>query len=222
MVALCSKEYFLKYEYLVFDLDGTISDPKNGIVKSLNYSLSAHGFATQDESELCIFIGPPLDSAFKTITKSDDPDLISSLVSKYRERYSDVGFSENVLYDGIPQVLEQLSSIPHIKLGVCTSKRADFAERILELFGLRHFFGFVNGGDVGIEKWQQLSSLLEQGDINKNSVMIGDRYVDITAAQKNNLQSAGVLWGYGSHSELSQLKPSHLFTSPCEIAGLAA
>ncbi len=81
----------------MFDLDGTISDPKEGIVKSLNYALSAHGFATQVEDELCTFIGPPLDSAFKTITKSDDPELISSLVSKYRERYSDVGFSENVV-----------------------------------------------------------------------------------------------------------------------------
>lgn len=211
----------MKYEYLVFDLDGTISNPKDGIVKSLNYALSAHGFETQDENELCAYIGPPLDSAFMTITKSDDPELVSSLICKYRERYSDVGFSENFLYSGIPEVLEQLSSNPDIKLGICTSKRVDFAERILDLFGLRHFFSFVNGGDVGVEKWQQLGSLLEQGAINKKSVMIGDRYVDITAAQKNNLQSAGVLWGFGSHSELSQHEPSHLLTSPCELAGLA-
>ena len=146
----------MKYEYLVFDLDGTISDPKEGIVKSLNYSLSAHGFETQDQGELSRFIGPPLDNTFIAITKSDDAELISSLVSKYRERYSDIGFSENVLYEGIPEALEHLSSIPDIKLGICTSKRVDFAERILDLFGLRHFFFFVNGGDVGIEKWQQL------------------------------------------------------------------
>ena len=128
----------MKYDFLVFDLDGTISDPKDGIVRSLNYALSAHGFASQDEIELSTFIGPPLDSTFKALTKSDNPELILSLVAKYRERYSDVGFSENVLYSGISEVLEQLSSISGLELGICTSKRADFAERILELFGLRH------------------------------------------------------------------------------------
>jgi phosphoglycolate phosphatase len=217
----CRKEYCLNYEYLVFDLDGTISDPKDGIVRSLNYALSAHSFASQDENELSTFIGPPLDNTFKSITKSDNPELISSLVAKYRERYSDVGFSENVLYDGIPEALEKLSSITNIKLGICTSKRADFAERILELFDLRHFFGFVNGGDVGIEKWQQLESLNQQGIISQNSLMIGDRYVDLTAAHRNNMHSAGVLWGYGSLSELKQHEPVYIFSNPNELAALA-
>lgn len=135
----------------------------------------------------------------------------------YSPRDSDVGSSENRLYNGIIEALDILSSIQEIKLGICTSKRVDFAERILEHFSLRHHFSFVNGGDIGIEKWQQLGSLLEQGDINQKTVMIGDRYIDITAAQKNNLGSAGVLWGYGSHSELSQYEPSHIFTSPCEL-----
>jgi phosphoglycolate phosphatase len=206
----------------VFDLDGTISDPKDGIVKSLNYALSAHGFETQDEDELCTFIGPPLDSAFKIITKSNDADLISSLVSKYRERYSDVGFSENVLYNGIPEVLEQLSNVSDITLGVCTSKRVDFAERILEMFDLRHLFSFVNGGDVGIEKWQQLQTLKKQGDISQKSLMIGDRYVDLTAAHKNGLHSAGVLWGYGSFNELKEHEPVHIFSNPNELSALVA
>jgi phosphoglycolate phosphatase len=207
---------------LVFDLDGTISDPKDGIVRSINYALSAHDFATQDEDALSTFIGPPLESTFKVLTKSDEPKLISSLISKYRERYSDVGFSENLLYDDIPEVLEQLSSIPNVKLGICTSKRADFAERILDLFELRHHFSFVNGGEIGTEKWQQLSALLQQGLINQKSVMIGDRYVDITAAQKNSLDSAGVLWGYGSHNELAQLEPLYLFTTPRELVKLTS
>ncbi len=134
----------MKYEYLIFDLDGTISDPKDGITRSLNYALSAHGFEEQYEEALSKFIGPPLDSTFVTITKSDNPELISSLVAKYRERYSDIGFSENVLYQDIPDVLEQLHITPGIKLGICTSKRADFAERILELFNLRHLISFVS------------------------------------------------------------------------------
>jgi len=212
----------LKYEYLVFDLDGTISDPKDGIVRSLNYALESHGFEHRSDKELCTFIGPPLDVSLSSLTGSSDPELIKSLVAKYRERYSDIGYSENSLYNGIPEVLHMLSSIKGLKLGICTSKRADFAERILELFSLRQHFFFVNGGDVGIEKWQQLGSLLEQGEINQKSVMIGDRYVDITAAQKNSLYSAGVLWGYGSHTELRQHNPSHIFSSPHELAELAS
>lgn len=212
----------MKYEYLIFDLDGTISNPKDGIVKSINFALEYHGFERRTEKELCTFIGPQIDVALSSLTGTNDMKLISSLIKKYRERYSDVGYSENSLYDGIAEVLKKLSSAQGVKLGICTSKRIDFAKRILELFSIRQHFRFINGGDVGIEKWQQLGSLLEQGQINHNSVMIGDRFVDITAAHKNNLQSAGVLWGFGSHSELSQHKPSHLFSNTCELAGLVA
>lgn len=212
----------MKYEYLVFDLDGTISDPKDGIVRSLNYALESHGFKRRSDKELCTFIGPPLDFAFSSLTGLGDSGLIKSLVAKYRERYSDIGYSENSLYNGIPDVLNKLSSIKWLKLGICTSKRVDFAERILELFSLRKHFCFVNGGDVCIEKWQQLGSLLEKGEISQKSVMIGDRFVDITAAQKNGLDSAGVLWGYGSYSELSKHGPSYILSSPCELAGLAS
>ena len=210
----------MKYEYLVFDLDGTISDPKDGITRSLNYALSTHGFEKHDEETLLNFIGPPLDSTFKTITKSDNPELISSLVARYRERYSDIGFSENVLYPEIPETLEQLHLTSGIRLGVCTSKRVDFAERILDLFSLKHFFDFISGGDVGIEKWQQLQLLLEQKTINQNSLMIGDRHIDLTAAHKNNIDSAGVLWGYGSLAELTKHKPTYLFTKPEELKAL--
>ncbi len=212
----------MKYEYLIFDLDGTISDPKDGIVRSLNYALSDHGFNEQDEDSLATYIGPPLDSTFKVLTQTDNADLIASLVAKYRERYSDVGFSENVLYEGIPQVLQRLSSVSGAQLGICTSKRVDFAEQILELFGLRHFFSFVNGGDVGIEKWQQLQALKEEGVIGGRSLMIGDRYVDLTAAHKNGIDSAGVLWGHGSRTELEEHQPKYLFSQPSELATLAA
>ena len=212
----------MKYDFLIFDLDGTISDPKKGIVRSMNAALKCHGFAERGEEELSTLIGPPLDAAFAALVSTTDSALIGSLVSKFRERYSDVGYSENVLYPGVAEALEQLSSISDIQLGICTSKRVDFAERILELFSLRHYFSFVNGGDVGIEKWQQLELLLEQGIISHHSLMIGDRYVDLAAAHKNNLHSVGVLWGYGSYSELIQHKPMHILSNPLELAGLAA
>lgn len=211
----------MKYDYLIFDLDGTISDPKQGIVKSINHALKFHGYSEVGDDKLSSFIGPPLDTTFSSLVSSSDSELINSLVSKYRERYSTIGYSENVLYPDVIDSLEKLSLIPDINLGVCTSKRVDFAERILELFSIRKYFSFVNGGDVGIEKWQQLESLLEENIINHNSLMIGDRYVDLTAAHKNKLESVGVLWGYGSHAELIQHKPVRILSSPNELVSLA-
>ena len=118
----------MKYDFLIFDLDGTISDPKKGIVRSMNAALKCHGFAERGEEELSTLIGPPLDAAFAALVSTTDSALIGSLVSKFRERYSDVGYSENVLYPGVAEALEQLSSISDIQLGICTSKRVDFAE----------------------------------------------------------------------------------------------
>ena len=184
----------MKYDYLIFDLDGTISDPKEGIVKSINHALKFYGFSECGEDELSKYIGPPIDITFANLTLTDDPELVSSLVSKYRERYSKIGFSENKLYPDVVNSLEKLSLIPNLKLGICTSKRVDFAEKVLELFSIRKYFSFVNGGDVGIEKWEQLEDLIQENVINYNSLMIGDRDVDLTAAHKNKLQSAGVLW----------------------------
>lgn len=211
----------MKYDYLIFDLDGTLSDPKEGIVKSINHSLTSHGFSERSDDELCQFIGPPMEYIFSSLVSSKDNKLISSLIATYRERYADIGYSENVLYSGVVDSLEKISSIPNIKLGICTSKRVDFAEKILELFLIQKYFSFVNGGDVGIEKWQQLSFLLDQNIINHKSLMIGDRNVDLTAAHKNKLESVGVLWGYGSYAELSEHNPVRILSNPSELVSLA-
>ncbi|TKF24935.1 HAD family hydrolase [Vibrio genomosp. F6] len=201
--------------FIVFDLDGTISDPKDGIVRSMNYALEAHGFPCRSEQYLERYIGPPLDKAFKELSGSEDTELMLSLVAKYRERYSEVGYSENRLYEGVVSSLEILSE-KH-PLAICTSKRADFAERILALFGLGHFFEFVSGGDVGITKISQLSDLLSTGKIGSGSIMVGDRNADLIGAHKNGLQSVGVLWGYGDYQELSSESPSMILGSPSEL-----
>lgn len=100
----------MQNKFIIFDLDGTISDPKDGIVRSINFALKAHGFAERRESELTQYIGPPLDKAFQELSNSNDGAVISSLVSKYRERYSSVGYSENIIYDGVVESLEELST----------------------------------------------------------------------------------------------------------------
>lgn len=207
----------MSYDYLLFDLDGTISDPKDGIVRSLNHSLTEHGFQTQSEEEISPHIGPPLDTTIRYFTGSDDERLISSMITTFRERYGDIGYSENTLYPGMKEALTALARSGRYKLGVCTSKKADFAERILEMFSIRELFSFVDGGDVGIAKWQQLEKLLSNGHITTNSLMIGDRFIDLTAAHRNSLDGAGVLWGYGPRQELENESPKYIFKSAREL-----
>ena len=203
------------YDLIVFDLDGTISDPIQGISRSINHALKHHGYEEREASEVAQYIGPPLNEAFEALTDSTQKNLITSLVAKYRERYSEVGFSENILYPGVKEALLQLNQAG-IPMGVCTSKRKDFAEKILQMFGLSDFFLFVDGGDIGVQKQQQLANLLVQGRVTPASIMVGDRAVDIIAAHKNGLSAGGVLWGYGSQAELENQHPQHLFKSPSE------
>ncbi|GAB2905014.1 HAD family hydrolase [Uliginosibacterium flavum] len=204
------------HDFILFDLDGTLSDPLQGIGRSLNYALAHFGYPERELADLAPCIGPPLDQSLAQLTGTTSTEHIGELVAKYRERYGDIGYAENVVYDGIPQALAQLhaSGIP---LAVCTSKRADFAERILDLFGLREYFRFVSGGDVGIHKWQQIAGLVAQGTVTSASLMVGDRDVDIDAGQRNGLSAAGVLWGFGSHAELSAGQPRYLFKQPDEL-----
>jgi phosphoglycolate phosphatase len=204
------------HDVVLFDLDGTLSDPLVGIGRSINYALAHFGYAEIPLSELAVHVGPPLDQAFSSITGLSLPSALAGFVAKYRERYGEVGYAENVLYPGIPEAVHSLASAG-VTLGLCTSKRADFAEKILELFGLRSYFSFVSGGEIGTHKWQQIRALLETGAITQSTVMVGDRAVDITAAHRNGLQAAGVLWGHGSREELEAEQPRYLFKTPDEL-----
>ena len=208
------------FEWLLFDLDGTLSDPADGFVNCMNHALLAYNYPPRPAAELTPHIGPPLEVTIASLTGSQDSTHIRALVDTYRERYGETGYAENTLYPGIPDTLHSLSKVDGVRLGVCTSKRADFAERILEQFGLLHYFEFVSGGDVGVSKWQQLQGLLESNTISPRALMIGDRHFDLTAAAKNSLPSAGVLWGYGSREELSQHSPAYLLSHPSEITHL--
>lgn len=191
---------------IVFDLDGTLTDPASGFVHCINYALTEHGLDEVAEDGLKKYIGPPLDSSFRDILKLGKTDDVNSFVGKYRERYSDVGYKENVIYEGIPEALVALKSLG-LTMGVCTSKRTDFAELILDRFNIRNNFQFVNGADIGTSKKNQLRELYLQRQVNGRFIMIGDRGVDIDAAHRNNMRSIGVLWGYGTWHELDNADP---------------
>lgn len=199
--------------FRIFDLDGTISDPSVGIGRSLNYALQHFGHRPVAECDVSNFVGPPLDESFRSLVPDSSSDHIAALVAKYRKRYSEVGYSENGLYPGIVEALQALAAA-NVSLGVCTSKRTDFAKDILDLFGIHQYFDFVSGGDVGIRKVEQLASLLDHGVIAGTSTMIGDRAVDIAAAKSNGLRSVAVLWGHGSREELQAAAPDVLLQFP--------
>lgn len=205
----------------MFDLDGAISDPLVGIGRSINHALSHFGHQPLELSALARYVGPPIDETFRSITGITSDAGIGAFVTKYRERYAEIGYAENVLYPGVPEALERIHEVG-MPLALCTSKRVDFAERILEMFGLRHYFRFVNGGDIGIQKWQQIAGLKSQGLVTHDSVMVGDRAVDVIAADRNGLSACAVLWGHGSRAELADENPRYLFASPDELPGLAA
>ena len=204
---------------VVFDLDGTLSDPLPGFARSINHALRLQGFAEREPAELARFIGPPLDETMIELSGDADAAIRTRLIADYRQRYGASGYAENTLYDGIPAALHALREAG-ATLGLCTSKRVDFAEAILRHFGLRELFAFVSGGEIGVHKWQQLQALREAGAVDGDAVMVGDRAVDITSAHRNGLHACGVLWGFGSLDELRAEHPRHLIARPQELAGL--
>lgn len=209
----------MRHDKLLFDLDGTISDPLTGIARCINHALHHAGYRTYTEAELGPFVGPPLDQTLQAITGSSDQNEIRTLVEKYRERYADIGYAENQLYQDMDIVIARLYEAGTV-MAVCTSKPPAYAEKILELFDLRQYFRFVSGGDIGIRKWQQIAELKALGLATERTLMIGDRNVDLTAALRNHLPSAAVLWGYGSAEELLSHDPLHVFRRPGELLQL--
>ena len=121
-----------------------------------------------------------------------------------------------MLYDEIPGVLETLVTKGY-RLGVCTSKRADYASRIVEMFGLGNCFDFIDGGDVHIKKFMQLERIVANGVDAASAVMIGDRAVDIAAARKNGISSVGVNWGFSQDGELTDAAPTFLADAPVDL-----
>ena len=210
----------MSYEMIIFDLDGTLTNPELGFVNSINYALKTHNLPLQTTENMTQYIGPPLDQT-ALILANGNKDLAEKLMVSYRENYTLTGYQENVVYDGIAEVLQKLLDMPNIRIGVCTSKRQDFAVRILKMHGLFDFFEFVSGANDGTSKSQQLETLLATGQAPQNSIMVGDRLYDMRAAQNNDLDKAGVLWGFGAREELNEYSPQFIFDQPEQLLQLA-
>lgn len=195
------------YRYVLFDLDGTLTDSAEGIVNSVIYALKKNGIEVPERSTLLPFVGPPLtDSFMKYFGMTLEESL--HMIEDYREYFSENGWRENSVYEGILGVLEQLRAQGK-KLIVATSKPEIFAKRIVEHFGLADCFELVVGstldGSIGT-KGQVIDCVLKQIGTEHRSemVMVGDREHDVLGARENGLPCIGVLYGYGSREELEK------------------
>ena len=208
----------MPYHSLIFDLDGTLTDPLTGIVRCMNYALSSHDHQVKSEQEIKPYIGPPLEIALGELSGSTDETHIKELVATYRERYGELGYKENTVYEGIYELLDTLQE-RGFRMGVCTSKFEKYAIKVLEEFKLDKYFTFVSGsGAYGTAKSDQLRGLIDVKTVLDSSLMIGDRYIDLTSAHKTGLRSAGVLWGYGSLEELTDEEPTFIAESPAHLS----
>ena len=211
---------------MIFDLDGTITDPKVGITTCAKFALKEMGYEQHAEQELTWMIGPPLLNTFIKITGCDEAEG-QRLIAKYRERYSVSGVHENTLYPGIENLLKHLKESGKI-LAIASSKPTLFVEQILDDFNLKEYFDVVQGSDMAgkhVEKEDVLKIALSKLGITENrelykAVMIGDRKFDILAAKSFGMKSIAVTYGYAVEGEWDNLKADAFASSPIEIISL--
>ena len=204
---------------IYFDLDGTLTNPKPGITRSIQYALERLCQTVPGEDELTWCIGPPLHASLKKLLGSDA--LADRALTLYRERFADIGLFENEAYHGIQETLSTLAA-SHPRMFVATSKAAVYAERIIDHFGLRPYFEQVFGSELDgrrTDKTELLRHALETAKVNPTqAIMIGDRSYDIVGARSNGMTAIGVLYGYGSEAELKGAGAHHICATHPEFA----
>jgi phosphoglycolate phosphatase len=207
---------------ILFDLDGTLTDPYVGIARSIEYAMERYGTPLPAGTDLRRFIGPPVQTVFRELSGGDEV-ACAALLGFYRERYGPTGAFENTVYPGIDALLASLAGTP---LYVCTSKPRVFAEAILEHFGLSGRFVRIGGAELDGtrgDKAELLAWMLaREGLPAARCAMIGDRRYDVAAAKHNGLAAYGVLWGFGDAAELRAAGADALFAAPPDLQAFLA
>lgn len=192
------------YQCFFMDLDGTITDPKEGITKSVAYALNHYGIKVENLDTLEKFIGPPLSDSFQEFYGFDREKSLEA-VEKYREYFKDRGIFENELYSGMEQLLKNVTEHGG-KLVLATSKPKIFAKRILEYFHIAEYFTFAAGSTLDTTRNKKADviryALDSLGIEPEDAVMVGDRKHDVIGAKENGMECIGVLFGYGDREEL--------------------
>lgn len=210
----------MKWTDILFDLDGTLTDPGEGITNSIRYALEKMSCPVPGQKALEGFIGPPLNDSFRDVCGFDD-DKCKEAIAAYREYFSDRGILENKLYGGIAQLLENQRE-KGARLYVATSKPYVFAVQILKHFDIEKHFTYVSGSTlehVDHTKAEIVADVLAKNSIDpKNAVMVGDRRFDAEGAHQNDIPCIGVLFGYGGREELTLAKADYIAESVQHLA----
>ena len=207
----------------MLDLDGTLSDSRPGIAACFRYMLAELGHDPAVVGDVTWAVGPPIAVSVRALLEKYGDDRVDLGLATYRARYTTVGLYECSVYPGIPQMLAALSDAR--TLCVATSKRRDFAERVVDFLGLRPYlakvYGALPGGGLDDKKDLLAEILRVEGLDAAATTMVGDRLHDIHAAQANTLRSIGVLWGYGGQAELQEAGADMIVATPADIVAVA-
>lgn len=205
-------------KYILFDLDGTLTNPKEGITKCVQHALRHFGIERECEELVC-FIGPPLKEQFMQYASFSEEEGVKA-VELYRERFAPVGIFENEIYDGILPMLEELKKQGKI-LALATSKPAVFAEQIVEKYGIAPFLTYLSGSELdgrNTDKALVIRNAMEAlGAKAENTIMVGDRMHDCEGAGKNGIGCIGVSYGYAAEGELENGGAARIAHSPGEL-----
>ncbi|MDP4128425.1 MAG: HAD hydrolase-like protein [Bacillota bacterium] len=204
----------MRYDVLLWDLDGTLTDPKVGITLSVQHALKRLGYPLPEVDRLEWVIGPPLKESFKILLHTTDAALLDQAVMLYRERFQVTGLYENVVYPGIPELLGKLKE-QGCKHLLATSKPRIFAEKILQHFALESNFSVIMGSELNgqfVEKDALIAEVLKKAPAGSQTrtVMIGDRSYDVLGARANHIDVISVGYGYGTAEELREASPNFI------------
>lgn len=208
----------MRYDAVLFDLDGTLTESGIGITRSVSYALEKHGIWERDQKKLDRFVGPPLIDSFMRFY-GFSAEQARQAVEDYREYYAVKGIFENRVYNGVVPMLEKLSSAG-VRCVLATSKPEGYALKILEYFGLLPYFSAVAGAtmdETRTGKAEVIAYALQKLEPGCRAIMVGDREHDILGASANGLNSIGVLYGYGSREELENAGATHLAAAAEDI-----
>lgn len=211
------------YKIMLFDLDGTLTDPKSGITRSVQYALKKMGILENDLNNLTKFIGPPLVESFQAYYEMDY-EMAWQAVEYYREYFAEKGIFDNYVYPGIPELLQRLKEKKKV-LGIATSKPTVFSEQILEYFKLDRYFSLVVGSNLDgsrVDKKDIIKAALESLPVKdyREAIMVGDRRHDIIGARENGIDSIGVMYGYGSRDEFEKSQATYIVETVAELEKL--
>ena len=207
-------------DHLLFDLDGTLTDPQAGITRCIIYALEKLQVKAPSQADLVKYIGPPLPECFSQLLHTEEPDQIEGAIAIFRERFSTIGLFENELYEGIHEMLTAFCNQGK-RLYIATSKPEVYAQQILDHFNLSQYFQAIHGSTLDGRRRHKadiINQALSMNDIPApKAMMIGDRKHDVLGAAQHSLPCIGVLWGYGSRAELVEAGAKALCSTPIQL-----